>query len=201
MRIIIAISLLGLCLGCAQPLILVVPGLAPREGRIVAEVERLPDDCRYARVAITHSRNGPSISSADLRVSSKVAELMRREFLNTGATITDTPADAYWSLMVMAVADDRHYEGFIFSASIGLRDLHEGHDPGITTYQASSAEESPVFYSGLGFGPGYVLEETVREFVKRADAALLPAAQRLCAYAESENLREAELQAQIRLPL
>jgi hypothetical protein len=201
MRIVTVVSLFGLCLGCAQPLIIVVPGVAPREARNAISAERLPDGCPYTRMAITHSRTGSSISNADLHVSSKIAELMRREFVNSGATITDRPADAYWSLMVMAVADDRHYEGFIFSASIGLRALQEGHDPGITSYKASTSGESPIIYSGLGFGPGYVLEETVREFVRRADTALLPAAQRLCAYAEAENFRESELEARLPVPL
>jgi hypothetical protein len=201
MRIVTVVSLLGLCLGCAQPLIIVVPGMAPRDARNTSSAERLPEGCPFTRMAITHSRTGSSISNADLRVSSEIAELMRREFVNLGATISDRPADAYWSLMVMAVADDRHYEGFIFSASIGLRDLREGRDPGITSYQASTSGESPIIYSGLGFGPGYVLEETVREFVRRADAALLPAARRLCAYAEAEKLRESELEAHSPDPL
>jgi hypothetical protein len=201
MRNLIAVSLLGLCLGCAQPLIIVVPSLTPRDASITAKVERLPESCPYTRIAITHSRSGPSITTEDLEVSSKIAALMRREFLNSGATITDVPDEAYWSLMVMAVSDDRHYEGFIFSASIQLRDLHEGHDPGITTYKATNSAQSPVFYSGLGFGPGYVLEDTIRKFVQRADDALLPAARRLCQYDESENLREAALQARIPAPL
>jgi hypothetical protein len=89
----------------------------------------------------------------------------------------------------------------VFSASIELRDLREGHDPGITTYKVGRSAKSPVLYSGLGFGPGYVLEDTIREFARRADAALLPAARNLCAYAESESLYEAELQANVRSPL
>jgi hypothetical protein len=201
MRRIIAASLLGLCIGCAKPLVIVLPGFASREGKLSTSTERLPDDCPYMRVAITHAQSGPTMSTEDLEVSAKVAASMRRELSVSGATITDAPDDAYWSLMVMAVADERHYEGFIFSASIGLRDLREGHDPGITTYKVGDSDQSPILYSGLGFGPGYTLEDTVREFARRADAALLPVALRLCGYDESEKLREAELQARVPVPL
>jgi hypothetical protein len=201
MRRVIALSLLGLCIGCAKPLVIVLPGFNPQVEGSTARAERLPEDCRYTRVAISHAQDSTSMSNEDLEVSAKVAALMRREFANAGATVTDTPADAYWSLMVMAAADDRHYKGFVFSASIGLRDMHEGHDPGITTYESDHSVQSPVVYSGLGFGPGYILEDTIREFARRADVALLPAAKSLCDYAEAEELRESELHAIVRSPL
>jgi len=201
MRRIIVLSLLGLCVGCAKPLVIVVPGFAPQEEGNTTRAERLPDDCRYTRVSISHSWNGASMSNEDRKISAKVAALMRREFANTGATITESPADAYWSLMVMAAADDRHHDGFVFSASVGLRDMNEDHDPGITTYESDASVQSPILYSGLGFGPGYVLEDTIREFARRADSALLPAARDLCASADSEQRRESELQASVRNPL
>ena len=201
MRSIIALSLLGLCIGCANPLVIVLPGMNRQEEPTVAHAERLPKDCRYIRVAISHAKDASSMSNDDLEVSAKVAALMRREFANAGATVTDIPADAYWSLMVMAAADDRHHKGFVFSASIGLRDMHEGHDPGITTYASDHSVQSPVVYSGLGFGPGYILEDTIREFARRADVALLPAAKSLCDYAKAEELRESELHAIVRSPL
>jgi hypothetical protein len=201
MRRIIALSLLGLCIGCANPVVIVLPGFDLQEEGSAASAERLPEDCRYTRVAISHARNSTSMSNEDLEVSAKVAALMRREFANAGATVTDVPADAYWSLMVMAAADDRHHKGFVFSASIGLRDMHEGHDPGITTYETGTSVQSATFYSGLGFGPGYILENTVREFARRADLALLPAARKLCDYAEAEKHRESELHAIVRNPI
>jgi hypothetical protein len=201
MRRIIALSLFGLCIGCANPLVIVLPGLNRQEETTVAHAERLPKDCRYIRVAISHAKDASSMSNDDLEVSAKVAALMRREFSNAGATVTDIPDEAYWSLMVMAAADDRHHEGFVFSASIGLRDMHESHDPGITTYESGRSSKTPVVYAGLGFGPGYILEDTIREFTRRADLALLPAAKSLCDYAEAEKLRESELHALARTPL
>lgn len=201
MRRLIVIGLLGLCIGCAKPLVIVVPGIDSSPEADTASAERLPDDCPFNRIAITHSQNAPTMSNDDLAVSAKVAELFRRELSKTGATITNTPEDAYWSLMVMAASDARHYEGFIFSASIRLRDLREGRDPGITAYRAGRGSQSPVLYSGLGFGPGYVLEETVKEFARRADAALLPTARGLCGYAEAEERREADLEAHFPVPL
>lgn len=200
MRNLIALSVFCLSVSCASPHVIVLPSLLPVKVERTAS-ERLPADCRYTRVAISHSSNPAAMSADDLALSTRVAALMRRELLRVGATVTAQPEDAYWSMMVMAASDPRHFEGYVFSASIGLRELHESRDPGVTTYGDGGAQTDPTYYAGLGFGPGYTLLPSVRAFVNRADAALLPAARRLCQHDEQETRREAELQARLPTPL
>jgi hypothetical protein len=200
MRRFVVLSVFCLSLSCANPQVILLPAFR-RVEQVPRAAERLPADCRFSRVAITHSSNVSDMNPEDLALSTKVAELMRRELLRVGATVTEQPDEAYWSLMVMAASDPRHHEGYVFSASIGLRELHEGRDPGITTYRSSDSRAVPTHYTGLGFGPGYTLMPTVRAFVDRADAALLPAARRLCEHDEREARREAELQARLPRPL
>jgi hypothetical protein len=103
--------------------------------------------------------------------------------------------------MVMASRDERHYEGFVFSATVALRQLHEGHDPGVTVYSSRSDPGSPTMYSGLGYGPGEELEQTVSAFIRRADAVLLPAVRNLCEYQARNEAHEDDLEQRIPVPL
>jgi hypothetical protein len=103
--------------------------------------------------------------------------------------------------MVMAARDERHYEGFVFSANVALRQLHEGRDPGLTVYSSRSAAGPATTYSGLGYGLGVELEQTVRAFIRRADAVLVPAVRSLCEYQARDEARENDLEQRVPVPL
>lgn len=201
MRLLTLATIGCLLMGCASPVVLVFPGFAATPVAEEAEL-RVPDGCRYSSIVVTHARASRDALGDDVELSARVAELMRREFARRGATITPDPLAAYWSLMVLAASDARHYDGFLFSATLALRDMHEGRDPGITAYgESGDLGGTPTVYAGLGYGPGYALEATVRDFVRRADAALLPAARGLCEHEARERSREAELEAALPVPL
>jgi hypothetical protein len=152
-------------------------------------------------MAITHSVDSYGMSREDVELTARIAEVMRSEFARLGAEVTQDAASAYWSLMVIAANDARHYEGFVFTATLSLRQLSEGRDPGITAYTSRGSEGTPTAYSGLGYGPGYELERTIRSFVARADAALLPAVRALCEAEEQEDTREADAERLVPRPV
>jgi hypothetical protein len=189
MRVLTILLAACLLLGCSSPVVVVIPGFSlGREP--VTEHARVPDNCRYMGLVITHSLSSELSALEDVELGARIAELMRSEFRRAGAKVTDDAREAYWSLMVLAASDDRHYEGFLFSAILELRQIHEGHDPGVTAYAGRRGNRTPTVYSALGFGPGYELERTVRAFVEEADAALLPAARSLCAHEVAELDRD-----------
>ena len=190
MRAALLAALAGCVVGCSHPVVIVIPG--QRIAAADASAPRVPATCRYTTMAITHSMESYGMSRADIELSARISEVMRSEFARLGADVTQDPAGAYWSLMVIAATDARHYEGFVFSATLSLRQLSEGRDPGIMAYTSKDSEGTPTAYSGLGYGPGYELDRTVRSFVARADAALLPAVRALCRAEEGEHSREAE---------
>jgi hypothetical protein len=195
------IALVGcLLLGCAGPVVTVIPGFAPHETPVAAEA-RVPEDCSFTGLVISHAQPSRWTLGSDVQLSERIAELMRREFRRAGARVTRDPGEAYWSLMVLAADDHRHYEGFLFAATLALRQLHEGHDSGLNAYAGDGAAGPPTIYSALGYGPGYALDETVRNFVHRADAALLPALRDLCADEAAERAREAHADSLIPAPL
>jgi hypothetical protein len=200
MRLVALAALGWLLLGCATPLVIVIPSLRSGATREASGAPR-PEDCRYSRIVITHSVKADGMSNADAELTARVAELMRQEFLELGATVMREASDAYWSLMVMAARDQRHYEGFVFSATVSLRQLHEGRDPGVTVYSSRSASGPATMYSGLGYGRGEDLEQTVRAFIRRADAVLLPAVRNLCEYQALNKAREDDLEKSIPIPL
>jgi hypothetical protein len=198
-----ALTALGwLLLGCSSPMVIVIPSLRSGVAREASGASR-PEDCRYSRIVITHSVEAEGMSKGDAALTARVAELMRQEFLELGAIVTRDASEAYWSLMVMAARDERHYEGFVFSASVALRQLHEGRDPGVTVYSSRPAPAPGLAttYSGLGYGPGAELEQTVRAFIRHADAALVPAVRNLCAYQARNDAREADLERLIPTPV
>jgi hypothetical protein len=196
-----ALAALGwLLLGCSTPLVIVIPSLRSGVAREASGTPR-PEDCRYSRIVITHSVEADGMSTEDAALTARIAELMRKEFLELGATVTRDASEAYWSLMVMGARDERHYEGFVFSASVALRQLHEGHDPGVTVYSSRSNPGPATMYSGLGYGPGAELEQTVRAFILRADEVLVPAVRNLCEYQARNEAHENDLERRIPIPL
>lgn len=196
-----ALTALGwLLLSCSSPLVIVIPSLRSGVTREAGGAPP-PQECRFSRIVITHSAEADGMSTEDAALTARVAELMRQEFLELGATVTQDASEAYWSLMVIASRDERHYEGFVFSATVALRQLHEGHDPGVTVYSSRSAPGAPTMYSGLGYGFGEELEETVRTFIRRADEVLVPAVRNLCEYQARNDAREEDLEQRVPVPL
>jgi len=195
MRRILILTAACLVLACSKPLVVVIPSLGPG-GDAAPRPSRIPEGCRYSSVVVTHPSGQGGRSGSDLALNAKIAEMMRHELGRLGAAVTRDPSDAYWSLMVLAAVDERHYDGFLFSATLALRQLNEGHDPGVTAYAGGSGHQLPTVYSGLGYGPGYALRTIVRDFVRRADAALLPVAHTLCEQDERERSREAQVDRQ-----
>jgi len=199
MRVLTILLAACLMLGCSSPVVVVIPGFS-RGREPVTTNARFPDDCRYTGLVITHGMSKKLSALDDVELGARIAELMRTEFRRAGAKVTDDAREAYWSLMVLAASDDRHYEGFLFSAILELRQMHEGHDPGVTAYGGRRGSKTPTVYSALGFGPGYELERTVRAFVEQADAALLPAARSLCAHEVAERSRDDDFEALVPTP-
>jgi hypothetical protein len=199
-----ALTALGwLVLGCSTPLVTVIPGLRSGIAREPSGASS-PQECRYSRIVISHSAEADGMSKEDAELTARVAELMRQEFLELGAEVTQDPSEAYWSLMVIASRDERHYEGFVFAASVALRQLREGDDPGVTVYSSRSSPSNPgppTMYSGLGYGMGEELDETVRSFVRRADTVLVPALRSLCEYQALNEAGEDDLDERIPVPL
>jgi hypothetical protein len=200
MRLAALTALSWLLISCSTPTVIVIPSLRSEVAGEASGGIR-PEDCRYSRIVITRSVEADGMSTEDAELTARVAELMRREFVELGATVTDEASDAYWSLMVMAARDERHYEGFVFSATVELRQLHEGRDPGVTIYSSRSDPGPATMYSGLGYGPGQDLEQTVRAFTRRAESALVPAVRNLCGYQAWNEARERDLERRIPVPL
>jgi hypothetical protein len=114
--------------------------------------------------------------------------------------VTDEPGQAYWSLMLLAVHNERD-EGFIFSATLALRELAEARDTGIPTYAAESENGAPpTLFTGISYGSLGDVGRLARKFVVTADAALLPSARQLCVFEVEENERHEAVEAQVPLP-
>ncbi len=156
--------------------------------------------CRYLNVLVGYSTQASGMSGRDVELSAEVAEAMTQEFERLGAHVTHEPGQAYWSLMLMAIHNERD-DGFIFSATLALRDLAESRDPGIATY-AKSADPTapPTLYTGISYGSLQDVGRLARQFVQTADAALLPSARQLCAFEAAEQDRHDEVDAQVPVP-
>jgi len=198
MRRLAAIALCLLATGCGTRIVLTIPRspfvarepLAPRPER----------ECRYLNVLIGYSTQASGMSARDVALSAEVAEAMKQEFQRRGARVTDEPGQAYWSLMLMAVHNERD-GGFIFSATLALRELAEARDGGIATYTTTPDDSAPpTLYTGISYGGLDDVGKLARKFVETADAALLPSARQLCAFESLENERHDAVEAQVPLP-
>ena len=203
MRRLAAIALCLLASGCASRIVLIPRAPAAAEA---ASAPRPQDECRYMNVLVGYSTQASGLSSRDISLSAEVAEAMKQEFRRLGARVTDVPDRAYWSLMLMAIHNERD-GGFIFSATLALRELSEEHDPGIPAYasapngaSAAPADAPPTLYSGISYGSIEDVGRLARRFVASADAALLPSARQLCAFELQENERHDAVEAQVPLP-
>lgn len=206
-RLPIALLPLLACLACGQTYMLYVPEAPFAFGEPAAQAEESDPrvHCEFMTVLIDYSRDGMGLSPADLTVASRVAEAMTEEFENIGTRVTDSRAEAYWSLMILASNNERH-DGYIFSALLAARNLHEGDSGGLSTYGADAAAtdgeiaeriEIPTMYNGLSHGPYASLDDQAREYVQRAYKAVFPAARQLCDFEAADQDREAEIDAQL----
>ena len=140
------------------------------------------------------------MSFRDVQLSAQVAGAMSKELERLGARVTDEPGHAYWSLMLMAIHNERD-GGFIFSATLALRQLAESRDPGIATYANPDDESAPAtLYMAISYGSLQDVERLAREYIQKADAALLPSARQLCAYDGDEDERHDSVEAQVPHP-
>jgi len=198
MRWLVTIALACLAAGCSTPTVIVIPGL--RGGGEPVATTRMPQ-CRYSRVSISHAESA-GLSSGDLALNARVSAMLGNEWRRRGASVTEEAGDAYWSIMVIAAEDPRFHDGFVFSATVSLRQFHESHDPGLTALESrDTAGGPPTLYTGIGYGPGHELASTVARFVSNADAALLPAAESLCRQEGHEILRDVEAELAVPRPV
>ena len=181
--------------GCGTQMVVSFPEF-PSFGKETAAAPRPSADCRYMNVLINYSTQAAGMSSQDLQIAADVAASMKKEFARLGAKVIEEPSGAYWSLMLMAVHNVRD-DGFIFSATLSLRDLSEARDPGIATYAAASRPGPATLYTAISYGSLEDLERRARDFVRAADAARLPTSRALCASEASEEGRHESVEAQV----
>jgi hypothetical protein len=198
MRRLAAIALGLLATGCGTRIVLTIPRFPSLHAEAPAARPGL--HCRYLNVLIDYSTQAAGMSAEDVRLSAEVAEAMAQEFRRLGARVTEEPGQAYWSLMLMAVHNERD-GGFVFSAMLALRELAESRDPGIATYAKSGeGPGQPTMYTAISYGSLEDAERLARQYVQKADAALLPSARRLCAFEVQEDQRHSEVDAQVPRP-
>jgi len=198
MRRLAAIGLCLLATGCGTRIVLTIPR-SPFAAR-QASAPRPEGECRYLNVLVGYSTQASGMSARDVALSAEVAEAMTQEFQRLGAHVTNEPGQAYWSLMLLAVHNERD-DGFIFSATLALRELAESRDTGIPTYTASPKTSAPpTLYTGISYGSLDDVGRLARRFVATADAALLPSARQLCAFEALENERHDAVDAQVPAP-
>lgn len=181
------------------------------------------ENCEVLSILIDASRRG------DPKITERARAAMSGEFRRFGATITDSPEDAYWSLMILGTQNSRR-DGFIVNVLLTARSGTESGGPGMSVFSRSGpgADEAsepevnaggeasdgagpsrppaapagavPTLYSGIAFGPHAQLARRSRELSRQAYAAIYPAARRMCDYEASEQRRERELQEQFPPP-
>lgn len=188
--------LLTLGLGCGTRVVLTIPQLPGSEP---PQVARPDDGCRYLRVLVDFSTQATGMTSRDVQLSAYVAEVMKRELVEIGAYVTEDPRDAYWSLMVMAAHNPRD-DGYLFSAMLSLRNLREGHDPGLATYAKPEHEVLPTMYTGMSYGSHQDVDRLARQWVRKADEALLPSAREMCEFEAAEARRRTTMDEQVPHP-
>jgi hypothetical protein len=191
--------LIALTTGCGTRLVIDLPKLPPVGFREAAP--RPQPGCTYLNVVVDYSTNAMGMTAKDVALSAHVAQAMARELTRLGAHVSEDPGSAYWSLMIMATHNIRD-GGFIFSAYLTLRNLQEVRDSGLAIYAGSQAadDKQATMYTGVSYGSHQDLDKMAREFVRQADAALLPAARELCAFEALEARRRDEVDEQVPYP-
>ena len=200
----LAIPLL-LATGCGTHVVLRIPDF-PSLAAKPASGPPLQPGCRYLNVLVDYSTEASGLALRDVSLSAHVAEVMKKEFGRLGVHVTEDPSEAYWSLMLIAVNNQRD-GGFIFSAMLHLRDLSEARTPGIATYARSEAAGAkrvplslPSVYTGVSYGSHQDVDKLAREYVRKAEEALLPSARELCEFETQEARTRSSVDEQVPHP-
>lgn len=193
-------TLLALCcVGCGTGLPLRAPGTLGFAARpaVPRPPPAPPSACGYLTLRVDYSRHGFNTSAGDTDVAAVIAHLLEREFARLGVVVTDDPARAYWSLMILG-AERRDTGEFVFSGMLALRDLEvEGRGGGLASYSGPRARQFPTLFNGLAYGRRHELDEHVREFAREARAAIEPSARALCDFGALEARRERTLEREL----
>jgi hypothetical protein len=202
MRSLAALGLL-LATGCGTHIVLRIPDFPSLASEPVRSAE-VPPSCRYLNVLIDYSTEASGLELRDVNLSEHVAEVMKKEFARLGVHVTENPNEAYWSLMLIAVNNQRD-GGFIFSAMLHLRDLSEARNPGIATYSRKQNPEKvpvslPSVYTGVSYGSHHDVDMLAREYVRKAEEALLPSARQLCEFETQEARMRTSVDEQVPHP-
>lgn len=200
MRRLAALALL-LGTGCGTHVVLRIPDF-PSFASAPAPVASAEPNCRYLNVLIDYSTEASGLELRDVSLSAHVAEVMKKEFARLGIHVTEDPNEAYWSLMLIAVNNQRD-GGFIFSAMLHLRDLSEARNPGISTYARASKKvpaSLPSMYTGVSYGSHQDVDKLAREYVQKAEEALLPSARQLCEFETQEAKQRTEVDDEVPHP-
>jgi len=84
-----------------------------------------------------------------------------------------------------------------------LRDLSEARNPGIATYsrptKATKVPTSsiPSMYTGVSYGSQQDVDKLAREYVQKAEEALLPSARQLCEFETQEARQRSDVDEQV----
>jgi hypothetical protein len=185
--------LICFCVGCAH-----TPSQSedPSDAAASGEIERPAPECRYMSVWIDYSQDATGMTAKDVKLNEKIAHWMEHELSESGYRISDDPSTAYWSLMIMG-AHTGYRDQFVFTAMLSLRNLEEGRGSGMTGYSKGDEASPPTMYTGLSYGARRELRRLVREYIRAADAALLPVTRRMCDFDAAEQNREQNLELQI----
>ena len=200
MRRLAALALL-LATGCGTHVVLRIPDF-PALASQPAPAAAPEPSCRYLNVLVDYSTEASGLALRDVSLSAHVAEVMKKEFGRLGVHVTQDPSEAYWSLMLIAVHNQRD-GGFIFSAMLHLRDLSEARNPGISTYSLPkkvAAVSMPSMYTGVSYGSQQDVDKLAREYVQKAEQALLPSARQLCEFETLEARQSTALDDQVAHP-
>jgi hypothetical protein len=136
------------------------------------------------------------MTSRDLVLNTRVAGLMKQELSKLGHGISEEPETAYWALAFMA--SHTGHRQFALTATLELRNMTEGQASGFVRYPRQGEVTAPTVYTALLHGSQRELLQRVREYVHRADTALLSTSQALCIYEAREEDREREMERQFR---
>jgi hypothetical protein len=160
-----------------------------------------PPDCPFLSIYVSASKGGTNMSDRDAEVGARIAELMGAELTRRGLSVVEDSGDAFWSLMVMALAS-REGEGFIFSAMLSTRGgfADEAGPSGVVVFGDAGEGAAPNSYNGLAYGSSRTLESSAQEYVRQADAAVLSHARGRCQIANSDLDREQGVDLQLPAP-
>jgi hypothetical protein len=136
------------------------------------------------------------MTSRDLVLNARIAGLMEQELSRLGHGISEQPETAYWALAILA--SNSGHSQFALTATLELRNMTEGQSSGFVRYPGQAQATAPTVYTALLHGSRRELLQMVREYVHRANTALLSTSQALCTYEAHEEDREREMERQLR---